>query len=279
MVLPMIVRRCYGHSRSETKEATTVLATTTRSERAVVALSRQDIHGCGILTFYRLLIFFACLLLGSTAEHLRELPRRPRGLHLAVPTEMMSVDKYVGDRPLASHAVELILEHIPIGQVVDFVDHHVDSSVEALKQVLGRSTIGTVRLGPDHYLVLVIFGCNELAKLYVWAFLLRLLRLSAREFRRQRALTKGPLDLVVTANVFSIDKDIGHRALPRQGEQHALDARAVRFLVDLTNLHVHVGKLRGKQRLGLGAIGTVALGVNHDRMRGDFFFQRGHLSG
>jgi len=73
-------------------------------------------------------------------------------------------------------------------------------------------------------------------------------------------------EVVAAANVVLADKDVGDSALASQLLEVGLDGGTVLFVIELNDIEGDVK--RAQQALGLGAIGAVRLGEDHDGVFG-----------
>jgi len=82
------------------------------------------------------------------------------GMGIIIPTDVLLMDKDIGNTSLSRHLRQLILNLISIGHFVQFIGCHLHAG-HARKELFGFNTIGTVGFGKDDHLMTRNFLINK----------------------------------------------------------------------------------------------------------------------
>lgn len=90
-------------------------------------------------------MYVVCFELGI--QQLLQFPRLMRRMRIIVATQMLSLDKDIGNSALSRHLLQSGLYGVAVGHLIQFV--YLMRYFEALKELFGGSAIRTIRFGPE----------------------------------------------------------------------------------------------------------------------------------
>ena len=101
-----------------------------------------------------------------TLKHSTQTSSTGQVLHVAVASDMFSMDKDTGDGPLTRHAFELLLQQVSVFQFINLVHSKINIRLSC-KEFLSSVAIRAIGLGPHNDLMAIVFVLNQLTEFFL----------------------------------------------------------------------------------------------------------------